>query len=244
MSALFVIYGQDLDIGALLASLEPQPRLIFRQGTPVRRKEPRGALHSSSKLLYRIGDAGWGDTSGQFRAALEFMRDSGELIRKIVDFPGVTTAGFNHPLEQQEGPVVRIALPADYIAEAASLGISTRISYYGYWNEEVVGDSRSHCRLRVDGAGDAVFLPGEEPISRADEDHFDDQIDDAENYLVKWRSEIHRLRGSTSGQVVLEFPIRFQQVLCNNAFLTSSFLKAAGAAGIAVELAFLPLPFP
>lgn len=71
-----------------------------------------------------------------------------------------------------------------------------------------------------------ALLAAPEPLSSADEERFDDQIDDATEYLVKWRDALQNR--SASGRVVLEFPIRLRRVLCNEAFLPATFLQAAG----------------
>lgn len=77
--------------------------------------------------------------------------------------------------------------------------------------------------------------------SAAGMDEFDLQVADSSEFLEQHKADIVRMVGFLGVEgVTLDFGVELRDVAIHSDFLTPRFIKAAGAAGIAVELSHYP----
>jgi hypothetical protein len=131
MSCVLRVWGTDLDIDTLLATLPLTPQNVFRKGEPRFKRKPEGRLSSGSGANFDVSAAGFPQLDRQVTDATHFLAANREPLQQLREFPGVdgVTLDFAAEIDPERFPC-SFAFPNALLVLAAALGISLELSIY------------------------------------------------------------------------------------------------------------------
>lgn len=130
MSCILRIYGESLDIEALMA-LYPLPfDRIWKKGEP---RILKGKFHSDSGANYLVSNADIDEFDSQVLDATKYLERYAPVIARMAEFPGVQNAILDFGFSFQEDSLAHfLFLPPKLVQLAASAGIGLEVSFYAY----------------------------------------------------------------------------------------------------------------
>ncbi len=134
MSCMFRIFGEKLDIDALLVQcgLEPNRRWIKGEARSL-----KGEVHLNSGASFIVSNAEFDDFSAQLTDASAYLETHSQSIAKMTASPEVQVARFDFGIAITADDVcVFRVFPSLFIQLAAQAGISLEISCYACSDEE------------------------------------------------------------------------------------------------------------
>jgi len=140
MSAVLRAGGPDFDVDAFLVGCTLPVCAVHRRGEPVfPASQPNGRRCPSSGVNVSVSDADFDEFAGQVEEASTFLRQNGEQVRRLCEFPGVEAVVLDFGITHRDVVVQCDRLPADLIRLAGQLGLAIEISHYPveYGDDEV-----------------------------------------------------------------------------------------------------------
>jgi hypothetical protein len=128
MSCILRIYGESLDIDALLSRYSLVVDRSWKKGEP---RTFKGKFHLDSGANFLASDADLDEFDRQVKEATEFLELHAPVIAEMVAFPGVENAVLDFGIALHEGYMAQFSyLPPQFVQLAARAGVGLEISHY------------------------------------------------------------------------------------------------------------------
>jgi len=145
MSCILRVFGEQLDVEALLAKVTLKPDRIWRKGEPRFKIKPNGQVNEQSGVTFVASDANFHEPAKQLEDATRFLEDCHDEIVLLVEFEGVEHATLDFGIELRDVAVHCDCLSPRFLRAAASAGIEVELSHYPISEKQ---------RSEHDGGGD------------------------------------------------------------------------------------------
>lgn len=129
MSCVLRVWGNDLDIDALLEMIKIEAYRVWHKGDPVSSKAAL-PIQTYSGACFTVSDAKFHEFEHQVEDAISFLERSAGDISFIAAFPGVEGAAIDFGIELRQVFVHCDYLPPKLLALAGPLGIGIELSHY------------------------------------------------------------------------------------------------------------------
>ena len=161
MSCILRVFGEHLDVEALLSKVTMKPDKIWRKGEPRFKTKPNGRVNEQSGVTFVASDADFLAPDKQLEDATRFLEEFHDEIVLLVEFEGVDHATLDFGIELRDVAVHCDFLSSRFLRGAASAGIEVELSHYPI-------SDKQRSEQGADGKpSDATQLPHElNPITR------------------------------------------------------------------------------
>lgn len=122
------ICGDDLDVEALVASLNLETVAAYRRGEPWFKGST--LIRETSGIHVCVSDAGFGNLAGQIDDTCAFIVENRVELAGLRSFPGVETIEFDFPVEEMDVTIPCYGFPPRLLELLASIGAHLDVSLY------------------------------------------------------------------------------------------------------------------
>jgi hypothetical protein len=122
------ICGDDLDVEALVASLDLEMVAAYRRGEPWFKGST--LIRQTSGIHVRVSDAGFGNLPEQITDTCVFIEEHKAELAGVRSFPGVETIEFDFPVEEMDVTIPCYGFPPKLLELLASIGAHLDVSLY------------------------------------------------------------------------------------------------------------------
>ncbi|GFE58738.1 DUF4279 domain-containing protein [Geobacter sp. AOG1] len=135
MACVFRVFGDNLEIDALLEKLNMEPYRLWRKGEPRNWRFPEGKKSECSGACFTASDAEMWEFPIQVEETTEFLKMHEKDIKTIVAFPNAEAA-LDFGIELKRDFLNCDYLPPELLRLAGNLGIGIELSHYAPTEEE------------------------------------------------------------------------------------------------------------
>jgi len=122
------IYGDNLNVEALLDLLTIEPAAVYRRGEL--KFKSTGRCWLTSGVNIGVSDAGFANLSEQITDACAFIEEHKGELTALRSLPGVEHVDFDFPVEELDVTIPSYRFPAVLIKLLASIGAELEVSLY------------------------------------------------------------------------------------------------------------------
>lgn len=135
MSCILRVFGDALNVEALLTQLALEPDRVWRKGDPRFKSKPNGEVLNNSGASFMASEAEMFEFNIQAEEASAFLEKHRLDIRKMVDYPGVDGVVLDFGVELRDVAIHSDYLSPKLIQAAAQAGIGVELSHYPFSKE-------------------------------------------------------------------------------------------------------------
>jgi len=143
MSCVFRVYGDDLEIDALMKKLKMEPYRLWRKGEPRYWKNPEGKKSDCSGACFDASEAEMTEFPVQVEDAINFLKRNQKDIEAIVAFPGVEEAALDFGIALKRDTLNCDYLPTELLRLAGNLNVAIELSHYAPCDEDDIRKEES-----------------------------------------------------------------------------------------------------
>lgn len=129
------IFGESLDLDALLAMNLFEPSSVRRRGEPRSKTKPDGERHTQSGICVAVSDAEWSELAKQIEDATRFLEANKAALIEASRLPGLDWFVLDFPSELRIGTDDIVAqsdtFPAPLVRAAGEVGLGLELTTYG-----------------------------------------------------------------------------------------------------------------
>lgn len=130
MSCVLRAAGESFDVAAFLAESPFRPDAVYGKGEPLPGGASTGRVRSASGFDLTVSEAGLTDLDGQVLAAIVFLDQYEDELRRLGGFPGVDAVSIDFAVAQRSVVAQTESFPSDLLWRAGALDIALAITHY------------------------------------------------------------------------------------------------------------------